>query len=118
MRTAVSILAALLLVAAFPAPVPTAPQADAAFEQLATLVTQKMAEYSVPGVAFGVLKNGQLTTGQRIHEAMRGLVIEPIGLTLVNGEDKTREGRLNRFQVAHFRTAYWSTVRAAPPADA
>lgn len=61
MRAAVSILAALLLVAAFPARVPTAPQADAAFEQLATLVKQKMAEHSVPGVAFGVLKNGQLT---------------------------------------------------------
>ena len=61
MRAAVSALAALLLLAAFPAHVPTAPQANAAFEQLATLVTQKMAEYSVPGVAFGVLKNGQLT---------------------------------------------------------
>ena len=61
MRAAVSILAALLLVTALPARVPTAPQADAAFEQLATLVTQKMAEYSVPGVAFGVLKNGQPT---------------------------------------------------------
>ena len=61
MRAAVSFITALLLVAAFPAHVPTAPQADAAFEQLATLVTQKMAEHSVPGVAFGVLKNGQLT---------------------------------------------------------
>ena len=61
MRAVVSMLVALLLVTAFPARVPTAPQADAAFEQLATLVAQKMAEYSVPGVAFGVLKNGQLT---------------------------------------------------------
>lgn len=61
MRDVVSILAALLLVATFPAHVPTAPQADAAFEQVAALVTQKMSEYSVPGVAFGVLKNGQVT---------------------------------------------------------
>ena len=29
---------------------------DPAFEQLAALITQKMAEYGVPGVAFGVLK--------------------------------------------------------------
>ena len=37
------------------------PQADPKFEQLAALVTQKMAEYHVPGVAFGVIKNGQMT---------------------------------------------------------
>ena len=61
MCTAVSILAALVVVVVLPARAPTAPQADAAFEQLATLVTQKMAEDSVPVVAFGVLENGQLT---------------------------------------------------------
>ena len=35
---------------------PDVAQADAAFEQLATLVTQKMAEYDIPGVAFGMVK--------------------------------------------------------------
>lgn len=35
--------------------------ADPQFEALAALVTQKMAEHQVPGVAFGVLKQGRLT---------------------------------------------------------
>ena len=34
---------------------------DPKFEQLAALVGEKMKEYGVPGVAFGVLKNGQVT---------------------------------------------------------
>jgi CubicO group peptidase (beta-lactamase class C family) len=34
---------------------------DAGFEALAALVTQKMQDYGVPGVAFGVVKNGRLT---------------------------------------------------------
>ena len=34
---------------------------DPKFEQLAALVTQKMAEYRIPGVAFGILKNGRMT---------------------------------------------------------
>lgn len=39
-----------------------APRAvDAKFEKLAALITQKMAEYKVPGVAFGILRGGQLT---------------------------------------------------------
>jgi CubicO group peptidase (beta-lactamase class C family) len=42
--------------------VPAATQPDAAFEQLSSLVTQKMAEYSVPGVAFGIVKNGKALT--------------------------------------------------------
>jgi CubicO group peptidase (beta-lactamase class C family) len=37
----------------------TAPQSDAAFERLSALVTQKMTEYNVPGVAFGIVKNGR-----------------------------------------------------------
>lgn len=50
------------LVTLAPGPVRTVPaQTDAAFEQLAALVTQKMTEYSVPGVAFGIVKNGQVT---------------------------------------------------------
>ena len=39
----------------------SAAQDDPKFEQLATLVQQKMAEYGVPGVGFAVLKNGKLT---------------------------------------------------------
>jgi CubicO group peptidase (beta-lactamase class C family) len=35
--------------------------ADQKFEQIASLVTQKMTEYGVPGVAFGIVKNGQAT---------------------------------------------------------
>ena len=34
---------------------------DPKFEQLAALVTQKMSEYRIPGVAFGILKNGRMT---------------------------------------------------------
>jgi CubicO group peptidase (beta-lactamase class C family) len=37
-----------------------AAQDNPKFDQLASLVQQKMAEYGVPGVAFGILKNGQL----------------------------------------------------------
>jgi CubicO group peptidase (beta-lactamase class C family) len=36
----------------------TAVQTDSRFDELATLVDSKMAEYHIPGVAFGVLKNG------------------------------------------------------------
>jgi CubicO group peptidase (beta-lactamase class C family) len=36
-------------------------QADPRIEQVATLITQKMAEYGIPGVAFGVVRNGQVT---------------------------------------------------------
>ena len=35
-------------------------QANPKFDQLAALVEQKMAEYGVPGVAFGIVKNGQV----------------------------------------------------------
>ena len=38
-----------------------AAQPDPKFEQLAALVTQKMAEYGIPGVAFGMVRNGQVT---------------------------------------------------------
>src|SRR5580765_742937 len=46
---------ALVLLAAAPA------QTDPKFDQIATLVTEKMREYSVPGVAFGMMKDGQVT---------------------------------------------------------
>src|SRR5262245_14555722 len=38
-----------------------APAEDPKFEQLAALVTRKMTEYGVPGVAFGVLRDGRMT---------------------------------------------------------
>ena len=38
-----------------------ATQPDPKFEQLSALVTQKMTEYGVPGVAFGIVRNGQVT---------------------------------------------------------
>ena len=36
-------------------------QPDPKFEQLATLITQKMTEYGIPGVAFGIVRNGQVS---------------------------------------------------------
>jgi CubicO group peptidase (beta-lactamase class C family) len=61
MRAPVTLFVAFLIVATSPARVTNAPQDDQTFEQLASLVTQKMTEYGVPGVAFGVLRNGHLT---------------------------------------------------------
>jgi CubicO group peptidase (beta-lactamase class C family) len=63
MRPLLTLAAAATLAIAFAtAPASTlAPQADQKFEQIAALVTQKMAEYGVPGVAVGILKNGQAT---------------------------------------------------------
>jgi CubicO group peptidase (beta-lactamase class C family) len=61
MRAPVTTLVAFLIVATLPARVANAPQDDPAFEQLASLITQKMTEYGVPGVAFGLLRNGQPT---------------------------------------------------------
>jgi CubicO group peptidase (beta-lactamase class C family) len=49
--------AALAVLAVLSIRTAAAPQ-DAQFEQIAALVTQKMAEYNVPGVALGVAKNG------------------------------------------------------------
>ena len=42
----------------FAYPVPSFSQ----FDELASLTTQKMAEYQIPGVALGVMKNGQMMT--------------------------------------------------------
>lgn len=57
-----STTAATVAIALATAPASTvATQTDQKFEQIAALVTQKMAEYGVPGVAFGILKNGQAT---------------------------------------------------------
>ncbi len=52
------ILVAAAVVALVPAR-PATQTADPKFEQLAALVTAKMAEYKIPGVAFGLVKNGR-----------------------------------------------------------
>src|SRR5476651_2221675 len=36
-------------------------QADARFDEIAALITKKMAEYHVPAAALGVIKNGRVT---------------------------------------------------------
>lgn len=56
-----STAAALAIVFATSPATTAATQADPKFEQIAALVTQKMAEHGVTGVAFGILKNGQAT---------------------------------------------------------
>lgn len=53
-------LATALTVAGAPQ-TPASPQAAASFDSLAALVEQKMVEYSIPGVAFGVVKDGRAT---------------------------------------------------------
>lgn len=53
-------LLATFAAAVSPSPAPLAAQANPKFEQIAALVTEKMAEYGVPGVAFGIVKNGQV----------------------------------------------------------
>lgn len=65
-RALLSTTAAALatLLAAVPAST-LAPQADPKFEQIAALVSRKMTEYGVPGVAVGIVKNG--------HTTVRGL---------------------------------------------
>jgi CubicO group peptidase (beta-lactamase class C family) len=55
------LIAAVCLATALARTLPPA-QDDARFEQLASLITQKMTEYGIPGVAFGVLKDGKVTT--------------------------------------------------------
>ena len=53
-------LAAIALIDARPQPSAQS-HADPTFEALATLVTAKMQEYRIPGVALGVLRDGQTT---------------------------------------------------------
>jgi CubicO group peptidase (beta-lactamase class C family) len=53
-------LAAFVVLDARPQPSAQS-HADPAFESLATLVTAKMQEYRIPGVALGVLRDGQAT---------------------------------------------------------
>jgi len=59
MRIPIAAAAALATVAVLAAgPVE---QSDPKVDQISALITQKMAEYGVPGVAFGIVKNGQAT---------------------------------------------------------
>lgn len=58
---AVVVILAAIAASASSSPGTEAVQADPKFEQLAALVTQKMAEYGIPGVAFGMVRNGQVT---------------------------------------------------------
>ena len=61
MRVLLTVLLAALVAGAMPrAGVPPL-QDNPKFEQLASLITQKMKEYAIPGVAFGVLKDGTMT---------------------------------------------------------
>ena len=53
-------LVAFVVVGARPQPSAQS-HADPTFESLATLVTAKMQQYRVPGVALGVLRDGQTT---------------------------------------------------------
>ena len=64
MRTTAVLPAILiaLLTLSTPTPAARAQAPSPKFEQIAALIAQKMAEYGVPGVAFGVLKDGQLLT--------------------------------------------------------
>ena len=58
--SAVALTAFVISLSASP---PVRPQAaDPRFDQIATLITAKMTEYGIPGVAFGVLKDGQVWT--------------------------------------------------------
>ncbi|HEY0875428.1 MAG TPA: serine hydrolase domain-containing protein [Vicinamibacterales bacterium] len=60
MRTLLTLLVAIGLITSVPPRRQVVTQtADPQFEALATLVTQKMAEYGVPGVAFGILRDGR-----------------------------------------------------------
>ena len=62
MQVRAAVVGVLLALAVSRAPVSTGVSAQTAtdpkFEELASLVTAKMTEYGVPGVAFGIVKNG------------------------------------------------------------
>ena len=60
MRPALASLAVGILLSTAPAPQDAAPRADdPKFEQLASLVERKAAEYRIPGGAFGIVRNGR-----------------------------------------------------------
>lgn len=61
MRPWTFVLAASAVVATIPLASQDSVRADPKFEQLAALVTEKMQAYGVPGVAFGIVKDGRVT---------------------------------------------------------
>ena len=61
MRAGLLIIGACLAAAVSVAGRSAPQQSDAIFEELAAVVQQRMSEYSVPGVAFGIVRNGQVT---------------------------------------------------------
>jgi len=61
MRLFIGLLVAAVVATAAPSRDRPVVQTDTKFEQLAALVTQKMTEYGVPGVALGVVKDGRET---------------------------------------------------------
>jgi len=62
MRVATKICLLMLVAGPLSAVRPTTQSsADPKFDELAALVSKKMAEYGIPGVAFGIVKNGAVT---------------------------------------------------------
>jgi CubicO group peptidase (beta-lactamase class C family) len=60
-RFATALLALMALCRLFSAPVQAQPAAEARFEALASLVSEKMRDYHIPGVALGIVESGTLT---------------------------------------------------------
>jgi CubicO group peptidase (beta-lactamase class C family) len=60
MRRLVAVILTIAALAGGP-PASGGYQPDPKFEQLSSLITQKMTEYGIPGVAFGMVRNGQVT---------------------------------------------------------
>ena len=62
MRNALTLTIVATAVTTIAASAPTISiQPDQPFEQLAVLITEKMKEHAIPGVAFGILMNGRVT---------------------------------------------------------
>ncbi len=90
----VFVLLALALVALRAQPAP-APAPDARFDRVAAVVTAQMKELGVPGVALGILENGQVTT--------RGF-----GVTSVDNALPVTDGTL--FQIGSISKTFTGTL--------
>ncbi len=62
MRLRLACISAILVVAGPLTTTPVAKAQDQPFDGLAALIPEKMREYGVPGVAFGILHDGQMST--------------------------------------------------------
>jgi CubicO group peptidase (beta-lactamase class C family) len=64
MRLAAASVCLAMVVVAVPSAVrpPAQSATDPKFDELAALVSRKMTEYGIPGVSFGIVKNGTVTT--------------------------------------------------------